>query len=144
MGSAKTPEDVSIDFSLDGKTTKRSLASPIKIPAWQDDLKAHSLQLRVLPLGLLQDGDVGVGVFPEGKEILISGACLCVVTQELVPACLADIGQRNKWIVRMVAVQISNMLKVLNGFLRFAGFKIAGGAHREQKYPGGIIDGSGP
>jgi hypothetical protein len=23
---------------------------------------------------LLQDGDVGVGVFPEGEEILISGA----------------------------------------------------------------------
>jgi hypothetical protein len=32
------------------------------------------LQLRVLRLGLLQDGDVGVGVFPERKEILIGGA----------------------------------------------------------------------
>jgi hypothetical protein len=32
------------------------------------------LQLRVLRLGLLQDGDVGVGVFPEGKEVLIGGA----------------------------------------------------------------------
>src|SRR5437764_12787751 len=71
MGSAKTPEDVSIDFSLDGKTTKRSLASPIKIPACQDDLKAHSLQLRVLRLGLLQDGDVGIGVFPEGEEVFV-------------------------------------------------------------------------
>src|ERR1039458_8275582 len=29
------------------------------------------LQLRVLGLGLLQDGDVGVGVFPEGEEILV-------------------------------------------------------------------------
>jgi hypothetical protein len=28
-----------------------------------------SLQLRVLRLGLLQDGDVGVGVFAEGEEI---------------------------------------------------------------------------
>jgi hypothetical protein len=28
-----------------------------------------SLQLRVLRLGFLQDGDVGVGVFPEGEEI---------------------------------------------------------------------------
>jgi hypothetical protein len=25
------------------------------------------LQLRVLGFGLLQDGDVGIGVFPEGK-----------------------------------------------------------------------------
>ena len=32
------------------------------------------LQLCVLRLGLLQDGDVGVGVFPEGKEVLVSGA----------------------------------------------------------------------
>ena len=29
------------------------------------------MQLRVLCFGLLQDGDVGVGVFPEGEEILI-------------------------------------------------------------------------
>jgi len=29
------------------------------------------LQLRVLRLGLLQDGDVGVGVFPERQKILI-------------------------------------------------------------------------
>jgi len=31
------------------------------------------LKFGVLGLGLLQDGDVGVGVFPEGKEILICG-----------------------------------------------------------------------
>jgi hypothetical protein len=30
------------------------------------------LQLRVLGFGLLQDGDIGVGVFPEGKEILVA------------------------------------------------------------------------
>jgi hypothetical protein len=30
------------------------------------------LQFRVLGLGLLQDGDVGVGVFPKREEILIS------------------------------------------------------------------------
>ncbi len=29
----------------------------------------RSLQLRVFRLGLLEDRDVGVGVFPEGKEI---------------------------------------------------------------------------
>jgi len=32
-----------------------------------------SLHLRVLGFGLLQDGDVGVGVFPEGEEILVGG-----------------------------------------------------------------------
>jgi hypothetical protein len=29
-------------------------------------------QLRVLGLSLLQDGDVGVGVFPKGEEIVVS------------------------------------------------------------------------
>ena len=29
------------------------------------------LQLRVLRLGFLQDGDVGVGVLPEGEEVLV-------------------------------------------------------------------------
>ena len=29
------------------------------------------MKLRVLRIGLLEDGDVGVGVFPERKEILI-------------------------------------------------------------------------
>ncbi len=31
------------------------------------------MQLRVLGFGLLQDGDVGVGVFPEGEEIFVGG-----------------------------------------------------------------------
>jgi hypothetical protein len=41
------------------------------------NLDAHSvedsLQLRVLSFGFLQDGNVGVGVFPEGEEIFVSG-----------------------------------------------------------------------
>jgi len=31
------------------------------------------LQLRVLGFGLLQDGNVGVGVFPEGEEVFVGG-----------------------------------------------------------------------
>src|SRR5207244_12494736 len=34
------------------------------------------LQLRVLLLGFLQNGDVGIGVFPEGKKVLIGGTAL--------------------------------------------------------------------
>jgi hypothetical protein len=40
----------------------------------------YLLQLRVLRLRLLQDGDVRVGVFPEAEEIPISGAGFCGVT----------------------------------------------------------------
>src|ERR1700757_1327257 len=34
--------------------------------------KRSLLQLCVLGFGLLQDGDVGVGVFPEGEEVFVS------------------------------------------------------------------------
>jgi hypothetical protein len=34
--------------------------------------RPRSAQLRVLGLGLLQDGDVGVGVFREIEEIILS------------------------------------------------------------------------
>jgi hypothetical protein len=32
-------------------------------------------QLRILRFGLLQDGNVGVSVFPEGEEVLVGGPC---------------------------------------------------------------------
>jgi len=32
------------------------------------------LQVGVLCLGLLQDGDLGIGVFPEGEEIFVGGS----------------------------------------------------------------------
>ena len=32
---------------------------------------AGLLQLRVLRFGLLQDGNIGIGIFPERKEILV-------------------------------------------------------------------------
>jgi hypothetical protein len=51
------------------------------------------LQLRVLGLGFFQDGDVGVGVFPEGEEIFIcrlSFRCVALTTglkpEDLFPA----------------------------------------------------------
>ena len=39
-------------------------------PLRQED---QLLQLRVLRFGFLQDGDIGVGVFPQREEILVSG-----------------------------------------------------------------------
>ena len=50
-----------------------------EVPAAQEVLEAQVgeqglLQLCVLRFRLLEDGDVGVGVFPECEEILIGGA----------------------------------------------------------------------
>src|SRR5438132_14168745 len=46
------------------------------------------------PLGFPQDGDVGVGVFPEGEEVLILGTSFGSVTGESVGAGEADLGDR--------------------------------------------------
>src|SRR5215467_1584316 len=37
----------------------------------------QSLQLGVFGFGLLQDGDVGIGVFPEGEQALVRGLGVC-------------------------------------------------------------------
>jgi hypothetical protein len=52
-----------------GRPTRRASQRKVR----RADFRGHLLllQLRVLRLGLLQDGNVGVGVFPEGKKVLI-------------------------------------------------------------------------
>ena len=45
----------------------------------QRELSKESLQLRVLRFGFLQDGNIGIGVFPERKEIIVGGCCLASV-----------------------------------------------------------------
>jgi hypothetical protein len=50
------------------------------------------LQLRVLRLGFLQDGDVGVGVFPEREEILIGSLGFGGVSREGIRAGELEVG----------------------------------------------------
>ena len=52
------------------------------------------LQLRVLRLGLLQNGDVGVGVFPEGEEVVVGDFCLGGVALQHIRATEAKMGKR--------------------------------------------------
>jgi hypothetical protein len=54
----------------------------------------RSLQRRVLRLGFLQDGDVGVGVFPEGEEILVGEFGFRRVTREGIRAGESEVRQR--------------------------------------------------
>ena len=52
------------------------------------------LQFRVFGLGLLQDGDVGVGVFPEREEILICGLRFSRVALQGVGTRQAEMSER--------------------------------------------------
>jgi hypothetical protein len=45
-----------------------------------------SLQPRVLGFGLLQDGDVGVGVFPEREEVLPVRPSSAVMANSILPS----------------------------------------------------------
>src|SRR5208282_2451920 len=72
------------------------------------------LQLRVLRLGFFQDGDAGVGVFPESEEVLISGCGLGRVTGHGVGA--ADLQMRQ----RTYDVVLDNA-RMIEDFLEFDG-----------------------
>src|ERR1700694_1100681 len=74
-----------------------------------------SLQLRVLRLGFLQDRDVGVGVFPEGEEVLIGGASLGGVSLQRVRTSQAEMGQYARREVHNNATVLEQFLKLRGG-----------------------------
>jgi hypothetical protein len=64
-------------------------STPLGNPTAQDNVLVQAcclLQLRILRLGFLQDGDVKVGVFPEGEEVLVGGAGFRLLAGEGVAA----------------------------------------------------------
>jgi hypothetical protein len=69
--TAQAPEGRSVARTRNQK--HRFLRTPSKTPPGSLVPLFRSLQLRILGLGLLQDGDVGIGVFPEGEEIFVGG-----------------------------------------------------------------------
>src|ERR1700686_978898 len=69
------------------------------------------LQLRVLRFGFLQDGDVGIGVFPEGDEILIALAGFDRVALHGVSASQAEAGERSPGKVHYQSSVVAELLK---------------------------------
>ena len=55
------------------------------------------MQLRGLGFRGDEDGDVGVGVFPQRQEILICGAGFGCVALQDASACKAEVYQRDQW-----------------------------------------------
>ena len=70
------------------------------------------MQLRVLRFGLSQDGDVGVGVFPEGEEVLVSGFCFGTIALHRVAASQAEMGKGTQREVHDDATVIHELLKL--------------------------------
>ena len=71
-----------------------------------------SLQLRVLLLSFLQDGDVGVGVFPESKEVLILCMGFGCIALESVGAGETKMGESADWRVQCDAAMVNDILEL--------------------------------
>src|SRR5882724_313487 len=83
----------------------------------------------VLGFGLLQDGDVGVGVFPEREEVLVGGAGFGGVAGEGVGASEAQVGQRADDAVQDYAAMVEDFLEFGGGFTSLLGGAVGFGAH---------------
>ena len=94
-----------------------------------DICAAASLQLRVFRLGLLKDGNVGIGVFPQRQEILIRGAALGSFTLHRVGAAKLEMGQRPDGFVEDNPAMVEDFLKLCCGLVAPMCGKIRFSAH---------------
>ena len=67
-------------FNYSATRGERTTGAPLAPLAAATSIEARVgaqglFQVCVLRLGFLQDGDVGVGVFPESEEIFVGGEC---------------------------------------------------------------------
>src|SRR5215469_2674952 len=78
--------------------------------------EAAPLQFGVLGLGLLQDGDVGVGILPQGEEIIVGGTGFRSIALQRIGAGEPEMGERAQR-------AIHDSRAVINEFAEFgAGF----------------------
>ena len=68
------------------------------------------LQLRVFRLGLLQNGDVGVGVFPEDEEILLGSFRFVLVATHHIGSPKLETSQRSQ--ISVAVAKRSQLLKL--------------------------------
>src|ERR1700722_2460440 len=69
-------------------------------------------KLGVLALGLLQDRDIGIRIFPERKKILITSLRFCAIASQGICATQAKMCQRADQVVLDHAWMIENLLKL--------------------------------
>ena len=74
------------------------------------------LQLRILRFGLLENGDVGVGVFPECEEVPICRLCFGGVALQSVSASQLEMGQCADTFVENDSAMVKNFLEFGHSF----------------------------
>jgi hypothetical protein len=91
--------------------------------------RGGSLQLCVFRLGLLQDWDVGVGVFPKREEVLIGRPGFRGITGKNIGAVEAEMGQRADW-------EVLHYLPVRDDFLKLV---LRGVALMRYSFASGLV-----
>jgi hypothetical protein len=90
---------------------------------------AALLQLRVFGFGLLEDEDVGVGVFPEREEILISRLGLRAVALHGIGSADLKMGECSDGFVDYNSAMVENFLELGDDFAALVRGKIGFSAH---------------
>jgi hypothetical protein len=83
--------------------------------SWQAD-PAKLLELGVFGFGLLEDGDVGVGILPEGEEVPIGGAGFRSVASQFKGTAQAETRQSTYRVIHDDAAMVSDFLEFRGGF----------------------------
>ena len=91
--------------------------------------RSPSPQLHVLRLGLLQDRDVGVGVFPQGEKVLVGSFRLGSVALQGVGATKAKMCQRTDGFVHHDSTMVEDFLKLGSSFTALMRRQIGFAAH---------------
>src|SRR5690348_6759589 len=94
------------------RKSRRAMKPSARRDEWTELDTTLLLQLRVLRLGLLQDGDVGVGVSPEGEEIVVGVAALGNITGRSRGASEAQVGERADRFVEHNAAMVEDFLEL--------------------------------
>jgi hypothetical protein len=89
----------------------------------------NSLELCVLRLGLPEDGDIGIGVFPQREKILVSGACFERIALERVGTPELQMSQRTDGFIQNNPAMVEDFLKLCRCFSAFMDGKIGFSSH---------------
>ena len=89
------------------------------------------LELGVFGFGLLQDGDVGIGVFPEGKEVLISDVSFGGVAGKRIGAGEPEVDEGADGLVGNDAPVVEDFLKLSGGLRSLARLQVSLSAHMD-------------
>src|SRR5271169_7028297 len=95
------------------QTRMESVSGVAPASPWSSRVLFRSLVLR---LRFLQDGDIGVRVLPQRKEVLIRGPGFCRVASHYIRPAQAQLGQRVLGDNRMDPAMIHDLLKFRRRF----------------------------